>query len=508
MIRERFVFSLIGWLFGSRKVTEITAFSIASALMVLAATVLVEGALWVTLAYLPFFLFVERMGASPKFVAFCTVKNGYIAIGLAVLLMLGGFAIAYYGNVSQAEFVESYSAYAFLTIGFLLGILLRRYIRIMSLAVLFGRRRLLIKIVMCGLWTVAIVVFPRGVPLESALYLIGGGLGVFVSKGVALALSRTASGFRRLEGIYFAWRDTDVDARRSEMEALQLLSDGRDFPSLRFKRLRKSLEKVRHSKGVEFTKFLALISASVYRLEGNYTEAIREVELAETGGDDVMEVHLLIMKILSLEEMGEEQTASQELERLACLSSSADCPVTATLIARRKAEQQLALWAEEPRHILETEPSLDCLEKIWVAMDLQREIMGGRFGGMSKKERVKRFLAGFSEVGVPVTPSWMTDTIGLCHLAAGYGNPASLYFKRCIGTDPVYSQAYLHLGDFYMFRNSILHPEASPKKTDIWHARICFLAAQMIEVNEGSRVKRLSVKRLELLQKFAQSNED
>lgn len=227
--------------------------------------------------------------------------------------------------------------------------------------------------------------------------------------------------------------------------------------------------------------------------------AIQETSIADLTSGNPEDAHLALLKVLSLEESGQEDEAARELENLTKASCSDGCPVTTATLARRKAESQLEIFAENANDLNSVAPSSVALKLIWEAMDYRLEVMRKRTCPVAKKQKIELFLARFTEIGVPISPSWMTDTIDLCHLAAGYPSEAALFFKKCIGTDPVYSPAYLHLGDCYIFRHSLLFPDATPRKSDIWHAKVCYHAVQMVEVNKNSRTRRLADLRLGLL---------
>lgn len=439
--------------------------------------------------FVPVLVFLERISRSPWSVGYLTARDTALSVIGALLFMMAGLILWLFGTPAvEAPSTTLRINTVYLFLGTVVGLEVRHAIgRLVRLA-LVARERLGQNCAVLVIWTLGIVLFPQSHENAQSYYLVGIGAGILLHKGVRLRLSLRVSAYRRLLEIVDAF-PSNAEVTQREMHALELLARGRQYPSMKFKALRNFLDQARTESA--FSNRLALISASVYRLEGDYDRAVAESRVANDPPRDLVDTHLLLLRALSLEEQGQESEVDSLLIAIRKSETGRACPLTAAVRARREAESVLRKFqgAEPNRH-----PLIQAIR----ALELRRRALSERF--RAPDVSIDLFLKRFLGVGVPLTPSFVLDILGYCTLAAGNSEEARVLLHRCIGLDPVYSYSYLHLGDTFLFRHRLSVGDQRPHSDNIWHARSCYYAALLIERSPGSRVRRLARERLKLIE--------
>ena len=470
------------------------AVPVVAALCIMLVQFFLHHWFWTELVlFVPVLLIIEQVSRSPRTVGYLVARDTIISL-MGGLLALAAAAIlfAIKLNIKSHYKIDSQLFVLYLLLGTVIGLSLRHAIgRLVRLA-LVARDRLGQNCSLLIVWTLAIVLFPQ--PVHSGArpyYLAGVGAGIILHKSVRLRLSLRVSAYRRLLEIIDAF-PSNAPVTQREMMALELLARGRQYPSMKFKSLRHFLDEARAESA--FSKRLALISASVHRLEGDYDRAVAESQVASDPPQDLVDTHLLLLRALSMEEQGLEREVDSLILTIRKSATGRACPLTAAVRARREAEKVLQEFgtATPNRH-----PLIHSIR----ALELRRQALTERF--RAPDDSIDLFLKRFLSVGVPLTPSFVLDILGYCTLCAGNIEEARVLLHRCIGLDPSYSYSYLHLGDVFLFRQLLSVGDRRPNAEKIWHAKACYFAALFVERSAGSRVKRLARHRLELTDSIA-----
>ena len=451
-------------------------------------------------------LLVERATNSPSGIAFLTANDLRISLAVTgVLLVLGVWASFRQPGIivrpAQHLLPPLGATALYAGSGVLLGSNLRRLVAEVMIRSLFGRPRFFATLCLASLWflTATIAVLP--VHANAMMpFLVGVALGISLHKGLTLRLTRSAAAYRRLFEVQSSVPDT-LPLSDNERTALRLLAAGRHPITKRFSALRAHLEKCQQRRAM--SKRLHLISACAWRLEGRYTDAISDTQVAVEPPVDILDAQLLLIRALSLEDLDDKE--DDQIDRILTMLTSTPsgrlCPLTRALQARRAAESCI----DVSRGVATF--SKDALKSVVVSLDLRRGTGAilEQTQQIGEVDEATEFFRGFVAHGVPVTPSWLLDVFGYSLLVAGCPEEARVFLQRCISLDPDYSYGYLHLGDYFLFRRTgpaVGGHKADPGKTGAWHARTCYLLAHRIERSRASRVKRIARDRLNLLDRL------
>jgi tetratricopeptide (TPR) repeat protein len=441
--------------------------------------------------FVPVLLIIEQVSRSPRTVGYLVARDTAISLLGGFLVLAAAIILAVMSSSVRGE-GDSRVQIVYILLGLIIGLSLRHAIgRLVRLA-LVARDRLGQNCSLLVVWTLAIVLFPQPIHgLARPYYIAGVGVGIILHKSVRLRLSLRVSAYRRLLEVIDAF-PPNAQVTQREVRALELLARGRQYPSMKFRALRRFLDEARSESS--FSKRLALISASVHRLEGDYDRAVAESQVASNPPQDLVDTHLLLLRALSIEEQGLEPEVDSLILTIRKSVTGRACPLTASVRARREAEQVL-------RDFRTASPSRYPLIHSIRALELRRQALTERF--RAPDDSIELFLKKFLGVGVPLTPSFVLDILGYCTLSAGNIEEARVLLHRWIGLDPSYSYSYLHLGDVFLFRHSLGVGDQRPHAENIWHAKACYFAALHVERSAGSRVKKLARSRLELADSIA-----
>jgi hypothetical protein len=320
-------------LFLLSKVPAFFWWAFASAIMLTATQFLVGNWLWLGAAYLPVILFIEAISRSPGFVARMLSRRNLLAFIVVCVLVVTSSVLSFLshgaqGPVPAAPTGPSPSPYLYVTffvIGAILGVLLREAFGQFVYAALLDKKRLAQSMLVMGIWNLVIILYPlRDHVATRPWYLLGIAAGIAMHKGSRFSVARAAAAYRRIQNIADAWPPTAA-ATPAEWKALELLERGRQLPGLKFRKLRHKIEEWRGTE--HFTNRLALISASVFRLEGNYDRALQESVDYATNSSAPEDAHLLLLKAVNLAEVGYEMEAGICLEELLHSPVGSQCPL-------------------------------------------------------------------------------------------------------------------------------------------------------------------------------------
>jgi tetratricopeptide (TPR) repeat protein len=402
---------------------------------------------WLELMFLPIIAFGEGIERSARFIAKVIARRNYlvfttIAVALAIAILVGFIS-------PFLRILDARTAFLFLLLGAVLGVLLRQYCGRLALATLFDRRVLEPYFYCLLIWAVILIVYPwTGHAACRPIYIAGLGIGLLIHKGARQRFVQIVVAYRRIQEVSDAFPPKG-EFTFAEFEALKLLKRGRQLPSMRFRRLRARIEDWRAED--QMTKRIALISASVYRLEGEYDRSLDEIVSAlampPRYGDSaekelVVDAVLSTLYAINLLEVGREVDADRLLDELSV--TTPDCPLACATRALRKAELVnigSVGW----------ELSEDGLNEILKALRLRRQAMLKR--SAEHPTDLDSFITRFLDFGVPITNSFIGDINGYCHLAAGHFDEARRLLEQCIEREPSYSIALLHLGDYFLARS-------------------------------------------------------
>jgi hypothetical protein len=450
-------------------------------------------------------LFVERVTSSARSVAFLLARNVEVAVISFSVLAAGALVAFLLGpspTVRSSPIIVPQVAaiMLYLTLGLLLGASIRSRAGDLIARALFGMPRFRSSIELTSIWFFTAVTALLPVHRNAMVpFLLGVGSGILLHQSLTLRLAQGVAAQRRLFEVQSNLPDT-LPLPETERTALKLLAQGRQLLSMRFTRLRTHVENCQERNAM--SKRLHLLSACAWRLEGRYNDAIKDTHHASSPPTDNVDAQLLLIRALSLEDR--DDSANDEIDCLiASLTSSLSgrtCPLTKALQARRSAERSI----DSARGTIVF--SKTALELVVASLDLRRGAWPILEEALQKADdEANEFFRGFVAHGVPVTPSWLLDVFGYALLVAGCPQEGRVFLQRCISLDPAYSYAYLHLGDYFLFRRTATVAggnRAAPGKTGTWHARACYLLADRIERSRASRVRRIAHGRLELVERL------
>ena len=464
----------------SRRILDSFSVILAAAVMGLVAHYFVGNAVLLFIAYVPIVCYVEGSSRSPSFVAWVLAKRTLVGCLAAFALALTMLGIAFLpSSTTTPESTPSEAVHlqaVFLVIGGIVGILLRRACGKLAMAVLFAKKRMALNILALVIWTVGLILYPWNEHVGARLPYIG-----CVAVGIALqwgsGIARKAAAYRRIRHIADAFLPGE-SWNKAECVAVHLFTRGR------FRKLRKKLGELRAAG--HFTKRLALISAALYRHDGKYRESL-VVAREFANGPGNPDVHLLLLKAVNHKELGEDKEAQACLGQLFQFQDIR-CPLAYSTRALWRAELELADHERLPN-------SKEAVEDAHRALVLGRVLMLERMNKTpDDQDNIDSLLRRFVAFGMPVTATTIQDVLAYCHLAAGYPEEAILMLGACIGADPYYSSAYLHLGDYFLRRGGL--SGETDEHSDLWHAEACYCLARSLERNEDSRVRRLAEQKL------------
>lgn len=494
---------------------------VVAALCIIVVHIFLDHWLWTELVFfVPVLILLDQLRRSPRSVGFMIASDTPLSVAGGVLALISAFIVVWVRRHSALQGATDLRVQVmYLFLGIMLGLAFRHAIGRLVRLTLVARDRLGQSCSVLVIWMLLIILFPLDPHRFAApFYLAGIGAGILLHKSVRLRLSLRVSAYRRLLEVVDAW-PPDALATQAEIEALELLARGRQYPSMKFKDLRNFLDTTRAKSGL--TPHLSLISASVYRLEGDYDRAVTETLVAKVPPLHLVDTHLLLLRALSLEEQSREDETDNLLALIRSSQRGRACPLTAAVRSRREAERALINFQG-------TRPVKRPLLMATRALELRRRSMTERFRpsahGLPESSPsqnnlqdsdstnvvegpIDNFLKRFIGVGVPLTPSFVLDIVGYCVLAAGNIEEARVILHRCIGIDPGYSYPYLHLGDAFLFRRLLGVGDPRPFVEDLWHARACYHTAASVERSSGSRVRRLAASRLALIEELATGGE-
>lgn len=476
-----------------RGIPDFIYLTVAASVMALATAYFVGNWLYLAIMYVPIFLYIEGLSRSPLFLGWVIAWRSRVAFWIGIVLLMLGLVYFVYPQSGLAigpgfhpDFSRAKHLYvANFVVGTILGILLRHACGRLAVAALLGKKRLTLNILVIAIWNVSIILFPWAAHgIAGGWYILGAAFGMMLHKGSSPACN--AAAYRRIHGIADAW-PPGAAAKPAELEALDLLARGS------FRKLRKKLDRWKGS--AEYTTRLALVSAAVYRHEGEYDRSLNETTEALQGDAGAPEAaHLLLLKAVNLAEaVAKDAEADDCLNKLLSSDEGAACPLAVSTEALWAAERVLL----DAEHLEVTDTPLS---KARLALQARRELMRKRMEDKSANNKsVDDILRRFVELGMPVTAASIVDVLAYCHLAAGYPEEALPMFERCIEMDPDYARAYLHLGDYFLFRER-LGSAVYPNRSDLWHSEACYCLACHLEHNQHSRTSRLARERRSFVQ--------
>jgi len=477
------------WFMLLRRVPDFVYVAVAIAVMGFAASCFVGSPIWLSAAYLPVVLYTGAVSTSPSFLSWLIAWRNVIAFVTFLALVGIGVPHALYSTsqlaTGPAQGAQLYAAYVVIAI--IAAVFLRQISGELAFAALFGKKRLALNILTIAAWTVSIILYPWNQHVVARGWYVGGfAVGIIALTVSRLSFARNAAAYRRVEALGDVW-PPGMQATAAEWEALKL------FARHRFRDLRKKLDAWKDSD--RFTNCLALLSAVLFRHEGEYEKSLREVQEqnADAKNNAVEIDHLLLLEAVNLKDLGNDQDAQRRLDQLLCSEVGAACPLVHSTKALWAAEQQLAN-GNDPT------PGTEPLSEARQALHFRREMMKKRLEqNCAQSGSLDDLLRGFVELGMPVTAASIVDVLACCHLAAGYPEEALPMFERCIEMDPDYSGAYLHLGDYFLHRGRF-GGGGGPNASDVWHAEACYRLTSRLQRNKRSRISRLARERLGALQ--------
>jgi hypothetical protein len=267
---------------------------------------------------------------------------------------------------------------------------------------------------------------------------------------------------------------------------------------MKYRSLHKYIESWRN-RG-QFTKKLALINACVWRVEGDHRRSIAEVEEVVPQGEitELIDRYLLLLKAINLAEIGEQHYAEADgiLEKVLNSKIGLPCPLAHATKALRLAEKIL----EKPEsRTISREP----LETAMTALNARNDLLRRRKEARAKGAwDIEIFFGSLHDFGVPVTGTFMSDVTGYSFLAAGFPYEARVVFASCIERDPSYSSAYLHLGDYFLYRNWDHKLAQRAGKKDLWHALLCYYATFYMESKISGKLMQQAERRIDLVRRL------
>ena len=448
----------------------------------------------------------RRSAYATAWLAACQLELSLLTTGLcygsaASILYLNWQGFGDLSRLGKEVTDSDLAVFTCLIVALIAGVFLRQAVEQLAFFTLTGYFSSHWDLILLGICSLTLLVFPwTAAPIVQAAFLVGLGTGIILHKSVTLRVARAAAGYRRIELILDIWPTADWTP--GEKTALDLLRKGRRPFSKNFKKLRDHLDDLRNKSRTEpscWTKIIALISATAYRLEGRFNLAIKETHVAdEKTLAESVDAHLLLLRIICLFEISDVDGADAVIKRLRTSDHRKHCPLTSLLHAERLAHKTLA----NPRR---TAPNCKALRAALRAMGLRRRVILERVADPAYRTR-RAYLAKFIEVSVPSTATIMTNIVGLSHLAAGHPDQARKHFSQCIAADPMMSSAYLNLGEYFLFRALLWGSKPSP--SDLQSAEAAYRAARWVEGVKESRIHVMVQERLSLLKGIHKGEDD
>lgn len=461
----------------------------------------VSSWVWVFLILIPMTVFLISLKSNTKWLGYLIahrtrfvfgVVSVFLLIGLIVYLdvyrvlpedwRLVGRVLSFPNQEARLDIVVGFGL-----LGIVLGALLRQALGRAVYGTLLRSWSIGPQITIIGIWTTVVILCPYPVhPYAVSYYIWGIAMGMLVHKAVHLWFERRMETYRRMSNIYAAWPD-QTQGSKQEHKALEY------FRNHKIKRLRKELDKWKN-KGV-YSKKLALLSASLYRIEGQYERSNQDIDSATKADaiESLEDTHLLMLKAVNLRERQRDSEAQQLLQILTQSEHGKTCPLV-------HAAQAFLQSDEIMKDITRFQPSQRALKSAYRSMMFRYKLVQVR--DQTKRSNalseLQDFYSRVMDYCIPVNATLILDTMGYALLAAGYSYEAKVFFQECITMDPTYSSAYLHLGDYYQVR-MLACDDASSQARFNWHASLCYYAAKYSENVIDSRISAMTGKRLESL---------
>lgn len=495
--------------------------TVVSVVGVVAAKVLLGSPLWMTFALPVAALFIGALDCWPRVLGFLIGRRDTIVLMVAGLSLVGLTVAAlvwFHASASSGPSISGLRPEADIVVGFLVsgvlaGILIDLSAGQLIYRTLCGSKATGTRVVFLGYWTLALILF--GCSLSSgtgAEFAAGALVGVVLPPLGRHLSSRRASAGRRAQEVRVPRRGLPLEG--VESDAVKLLVAGRQLDlkerRFRFKRLRRFIEdcQVRGEK----TRLVELISAVAYRLDGEYHKSRDETMGADENVPTYEDAHLLLLRAINKAELDEVAEADDLLDRLLKRERGQQCPLARGFHALRLAESHLDGIFLNPDDgpkmpaaeavTTTTQPIRGILRALDTRRRLALEDPGDGHGGLPHRQR---FAARFSTVGIPVTASLFLDVLGICLLVAGRIDEGRLFLEKCISLDRRFSNAYHHLGFYFLLKGPVVN-NLDLNGEELWHAAACFHAARSVEGNESSRIRRIAGKYLNRIEKAEEGN--
>jgi hypothetical protein len=420
---------------------------------------------------------------------------------VATILSISQIADVGLLSFSQKVFSSKETA-SYLIVAGVLGILFRQALEHLSLFLLFGNTSSKWDLMVLTICSLAFLVYPFAHPAtDQAAFLFGMGAGLVVHKSVRLKIARERAAYRRIESFWEISRTVE-GWTLGDAEALRDLKEGREFPSKKFKKLRSDLNQLRETQQTKdpacWSKITSLISATAYRLEGEFHQSLAEIHATDASTlMEPIDPHLILLEIVCLNEVNQPKEAEKLIERLRHSELAARCPYTHFLEAERLAYQILTTPGT-------TTPRPEPLQLATRAYTLRRGILLEKAVN-PEATTLNEVWPKFSEASMPRNGSFMINILGLSYLAAGQPDLAQKDFAWCIATDPMMSSPYFNLGEYFLFRRAL---RGKPlREIDYNGARAAYYAAHLVEGVEASRIHGMVQKRLALVDELQRAGE-
>ncbi len=404
----------------------------------------------------PLALFFLIIQTDAKVLSQLFVKTNWIDITLIASVM---YLAAGFGFAQEIPSQFSPESINFIIFGFVLGIMFRKYTRDSIYNTIKDNPNFGTMIATASIWTIMILLFSFSNNYASLPFYT-----------VSIPMGMIIQGFASHR------RNTRV------AETIGSMSFADDVII--------TLGKYQKLKNGDNTKLSALINAIRFRLEGEYNNAINEIEGATEGRIvESIDTHLFVIKALSYRDMNEHAISNQTIDALLSSEFGRNNPRVYLAKALQVAEDVLD-------NVLKKNSSEDragvALGYAMKARELQLK--------MSRSKSESDWLPKMIDRVEPGASVLLQDVLGYSYLAAGYLGEARMLLSQCIDTDPSYSPLYLHLGDYFHL-TAIQEPlidyreELNRLK---WHAELCYLIALKPKYPYGGSSSR-AMQRLEML---------
>lgn len=378
----------------------------------------------------------------------------------------------------------------FLLLGTILGALFRQAIgRAMATSLLHPR--LTHKITSLCIWCLILVILPLEVHSNAQFpYLLGVSLGIPIHKAAHLWMQRKIQSFKRISNVYAAVPDQGIG--KKELFALNCLRFHQ------FWLLRRTLTKWKSDKPKAWTKSLALISASLFRIKGRHLESNREIEdvLSRGGANAPEDTHLRLLMAINLRDLGQDINATAIVNELLKTREGRSCPLVHATKVLMLAEDQLRNLEKPTSSIRPLIHAYRSLEYRHVLIDLRRRVKNQI--ELQLPQALQNFMSWFMDYSIPTGVPLLLDMVAYANLAAGYHFQAGVLLQRCLDMDPSYSSTYLHLGEWHQMR-MYSHANTATKSQCEVQARLCYHVARFLEPNASTMIYKTATQRLKSL---------